>query len=187
MIRLCALTVFTATSLLCGQERKPPPPETPEIPRPALVLPPVPQRSMSGDAELVPEIKARIEAFFMMLRDQRVSDGYKKLFEGAALAQERPELIKELAVTTTTVLEKCGRLESTEMLRVRGAGRSLREVIYIVNCQKRPMRWKFYAYQGGGRWQILDTNVSLEPAAFFDEPGDTAGTASSREQRADPR
>ena len=102
----------------CGQERKPPTPETPEIPSPPLVLPTVPQRSVSSDAELAPEIKARIEAFFMMLGPP-VSDGYKKLFEGAALAQERPELIKELAVTTTTVLEKCGRLESTEMLRVR--------------------------------------------------------------------
>jgi hypothetical protein len=69
---------------------------------------------------------------------------------------------------TTKVLQKCGKVESASLLRVRSAGKTLKEVVYIVNCQKRPLRWKLYAYYGEGRWQIIDTNVDLELGSFFE-------------------
>jgi hypothetical protein len=42
-------------------------------------------------------------------------------------------------------------------------------VTCIVNCAKRPMRWKIFIYFGEGRWQVLDAEVDLELHAFFED------------------
>jgi hypothetical protein len=61
-------------------------------------------------------------------------------------------------------------------LRVRSAGNTLKEVVYIANCQKRPIRWRIFAYHGEGRWQVLDTDVDLELGSFF-EPDNSSASA----------
>jgi hypothetical protein len=120
-----------------------------------------------GNGELDAGVKIRIDSFFKLLKEGKADEAYAKLFEGSTLAAEQPELLPNLVKNTNKVLEKCGRLESASLLRVRSAGKSLREVIYIANCQKRPIRWQLYAYYGAGRWQILDTDVDLELDSFF--------------------
>ena len=122
----------------------------------------------SASADLDAAVKARVDAFFGHLQKGTVQSGYERLFEGASLAKDQPELLTDLVDNTTKVLGKCGKVESFSMLRVRSAGRTLKEIIYIVNCQKRPLRWKLYAYYGEGRWQIVDTNVDLELGSFFE-------------------
>ena len=125
--------------------------------------------------ELDPAVKSRVDAFFSLLQKGKVQDGYERLFEGASLAKDQPELLTDLVGTTTKVLGKCGKVESSSLLRIRSAGRSLKELIYIVNCQKRPLRWKLYAYYGEGRWQIIDTNVDLELSSFFETEKSSRG------------
>jgi hypothetical protein len=66
------------------------------------------------------------------------------------------------------VLEKWGKVESASVLRVRSAGPTLKEIVCILNCRKRPIRWKLYAYFGEGRWQIIDTEPNLDLASFFE-------------------
>jgi hypothetical protein len=122
----------------------------------------------ASPAELDAGVKMRIDVFFKFLKDGKVDEAYAKLFEGSTLAKEQPELLPTLVKNTTLVIEKCGKVESASLLRVRSAGRTLKEVIYIANCQKRPIRWQIYAYHGEGRWQILDTDVNLELDSFFE-------------------
>jgi len=122
----------------------------------------------SASSDLDAAVKARIDAFFTHLQKGNVEDGYGRLFEGASMAKDQPELLTDLVDNTTKVLQKCGKVESASLLRVRSAGKTLKEVVYIVNCQKRPLRWKLYAYYGEGRWQIIDTNVDLELGSFFE-------------------
>jgi hypothetical protein len=125
-------------------------------------------------AELDAGVKMRIDVFFKFLKDGKVDEAYAKLFEGSTLAKEQPELLPTLVKNTTLIIEKCGKVESASLLRVRSAGRTLKEVIYIANCQKRPIRWQIYAYYGEGRWQILDTDVNLELDSFFEPEGKPA-------------
>ena len=87
----------------------------------------------------------------------------------APLAAEQPVLLETLTKNTLLLIEKCGNVESSAILKVRGAGRTLKEVTCILNCQKRPMRWTVYVYFGEGRWQVLDAEVDLELHSFFEE------------------
>ena len=118
---------------------------------------------------LEPEIRSKIDAFFAVLKQRKVPDAYRRLLEGSTLAEENPELVKKLEESTVRVLDLTGRIDGTEILRIRAAGKSIREVTYVLNGEKRPLRWKFYFYLSEGHWQVLDTNVATEAAGFFDD------------------
>ena len=119
---------------------------------------------------LEPDIKNKIEAFFSVLKQRKVPEAYTKLLEGSVLAEENPELVTKLVESTTRVLELTGRIDNTEILKIRAAGKTIREVTYLLNGEKRPLRWRFYFYLADGRWQVLDTNVATEASGFFDDP-----------------
>lgn len=135
------------------------PPKTP--PKPAV---PAPQATGELDAA----VRARIEAFFNHLATGKVEEGYARLFEGSTMAQEQPALLPTMIKNTTQALEKCGAAENGSVLRVRSAGRTLKEVTCILNCKKRPIRWTLYVYHGEGRWQVLDADADMELFSFFE-------------------
>jgi hypothetical protein len=118
---------------------------------------------------LEPEIRSRIDSFFTVLKQRKVADAYHRLLDGSTLAAENPELVTKLEDSTTRVLQLTGRIDGTEILRIRTAGKTIREVTCLLNGEKRPLRWKFYFYLADGRWQVLDTNVATEAAGFFDD------------------
>jgi flavin reductase (DIM6/NTAB) family NADH-FMN oxidoreductase RutF len=113
------------------------------------------------------QLEARIESFFSLLREERTSAAYQKLFEGSFVGEEDKELLQQLTDVTDDILEACGKLDSTELLSVNSAGRTVREIVYAVNFRKRPVRWRLYAYLSEGRWQIIDTSVNPDITAFF--------------------
>lgn len=138
--------------------------------KPAAESPaPARPRAAAASASLEPEIRTRIDKFFATLKDQRVEVAYNQLFEGSVLPAEHPEMVKKLVDSTSRVLDLTGRIDSADPLKARSAGPTLREVTYVLNGEKRPLRWKFYFYFGDGRWQVLDTNVATDAAGFFDE------------------
>ncbi len=148
----------------------------PEKPKKTSEPPPTPQSAgpttvtTSGDAgtaELDPVLRARIDSCFSFMKEGRVTEAYQKLFEGSSMARDQPELMDELATQTVRVLQKCGKVESANIIRIRAAGGTLREVVCMVNCQKRPLRYIVYTYFGEGRWQIIDTKVDPELESFF--------------------
>ena len=118
---------------------------------------------------LEPEIRSKVDAFFTILKQRKVAEAYRRLLEGSTLAVENPELVTKLVDSTTRVLDLTGRLEGTEILRIRTAGKTIREVTYLLNSEKRPLRWRFYFYLAESRWQVLDTNVATEASGFFDD------------------
>lgn len=130
---------------------------------------PAPAKSRTVTASLEPEIRTRIDLFFATLKDHKVETAYNRLFEGSVLPGENPDMVKKLVGSTTRVLDLTGRIDSADPLKARSAGPTLREVTYVLNGEKRPLRWKFYFYFSDGRWQVLDTNVATDAAGFFDE------------------
>lgn len=118
---------------------------------------------------LEPEIRGKIDGFFTILKQRKVEEAYRRLLDGSVLAADNPELVKKLEESTAQVLDLTGRIDGTEILRIRTAGKTLREVTYLLNGEKRPLRWKFYFYLAAGRWQVLDTNVATEASGFFDD------------------
>ena len=165
-MKAAAILLVALAAPLAAQTKPQPKPAPVPIPKPDAV----PARS-SATTELDPALKARIESFFVLLREERTSAAYQKLFEGSFVAEEDKELLQTLTDVTDDVMEGCGKLESTELLTVNAAGRAIREIVYAVNFRKRPVRWRLYAYLSDGRWQIIDTSVNPDVTSFFH--GDT--------------
>lgn len=159
----CVIPLLLTAGLATAQPasgRKP----SAESPAPAK-----PRAAAASSASLEPEIRARIDKFFVTLKDHKVETAYHQLFEGSVLPAENPEMVKKLVDSTSRVLDLTGRIDSADPLKARSAGPTLREVTYVLNGEKRPLRWKFYFYFGDGRWQVLDTNVATDAAGFFEE------------------
>jgi hypothetical protein len=139
------------------------PPKTPAKPAAA------PAPAASSTEGLDAAVRARIEAFFKNLQEHRVKEGFSRLYEGSNLAADQPVILETHVKNTQLLIEKCGKVESSAILRVRNAGRTLKEVTCILNCQRRPVRWTIYVYFGEGRWQVLDAEVDLELHSFFED------------------
>lgn len=153
--------------LLAGVAPAQKPGATPSAsPRPAASPAPAPRDALT----LEPEIRRRVDAFFATLKQRKVEDAYRSLLEGSVLAADNPELVAKLIDSTTRVLALTGRIDRAEILRVRPAGKSLREITCLLSGEKRPLRWRFYFYLSDARWQVLDTNVATEAAGFFEDP-----------------
>lgn len=146
-------------------------PPTPPAPSASPVSPAAPAAPAPLDPlTLEPEIRSRIDAFFTTLKQRKVEDAYRRLLEGSVLAADNPALVAKLIESTNRVLTLTGRIDRAEILRVRPAGKSLREVTCLLSGEKRPLRWRFYFYLSDARWQVLDTNVATEAAGFFEDP-----------------
>ncbi len=142
------------------------------VPKPAAPKPAVSVPQAAG--ELDAAVRARIEAFFKILAAGKIEDAYGRLLEGSSLVSEQPEVLAAYIKNTTLLLRKCGEAENGAVLRVRSAGRSLKEVTCILNCKMQPIRWKLYVYFGDSRWQVLDAEAETELSSFF-EPDKTGG------------
>lgn len=132
--------------------------------------PPLARPRTQGISQVPAEARQRADAFFALLRMNRVEEAYQKLFEGSAVADENPDTVSTLVDSTKRLLSSTGDIGTTEFLRVRSAGRTLLEVTWILNGRKRPVRWRIYFYQNGDGWQVLDTDVSTAASGFFDGP-----------------
>lgn len=158
MFTRSAALIFLSAAVASAQELP--------IPKP-VAEPRVPVRLDALTLE--PEIRSRVDAFFTILKQRKVAEAYRRLLDGSTLAVENPELVTKLVDSTTRVLDLTGRLDGTEILRIRAAGKTIREVTYLLNSEKRPLRWRFYFYLADGRWQVLDTNVVTEASGFFED------------------
>lgn len=142
-----------------------PSPRKPETPAPAA---PAPEKTAETGVALDASVKTKIDGFFNLVKARRVADGFKTLFEGCTMADEQPKKAETLTRNTAMLVETCGEMESASIVRVRGVGATLREVVCIMNCRKRPMRWTFFVYKAEGRWQVIDAEVDLELHRFFE-------------------
>lgn len=136
------------------------------VPKPAPADSRVPVRL--DPLTLEAEVRTRVDAFFTVLKQRNVDMAYRRLLDNSVLAKENPDLVTKLVDSTTRVLELTGRVDGAEILKVRAAGRTLREVTCVLIGEKRPIRWKFYFYLADGKWQVLDTNVATEADGFFE-------------------
>jgi hypothetical protein len=162
------MKLFPALLMALAFQAQAAPDKTPAKPPAAPPKPAAPSAAATAPVELDAGLKERIEKFFKTLRDGESRDAYDKLFVGCTLVNERPDLIGDLIKSTDAALEKWGKVESASVIRVRSAGGTVKEISCVVNCRKRPVLWKFYAYLGEGRWQILETSPSVEMEAFFE-------------------
>lgn len=107
------------------------------------------------------ELKEAFDSFFARLTEGKVEAAYKALLEKSRIGKE-PAILEEFVTKTTEMQKLHGKIESVELIHVHPIGKNLREVVYQVSSVNHPSRWRIFAYQGGGRWQVLDIDVSSD-------------------------
>jgi hypothetical protein len=145
-----------------------PPIDTPGTPPPVAApgAPPVAVDPQLSADVLDSKLKKRFDDFFQRLKRGETAFGYAKLLEGSKIADQRDEIDKLIAKTDQAV-RQYGKFEDAELASIVSATRTLKEVIYISRCEFHPLRWKFICYFGGGKWQLLDINVTGELDKMF--------------------
>lgn len=138
-------------------------PATPAATTPGSVTPP-PLDPANGLAPLPvsldAKLKARFDTFFQTLKKNDTRFAYYKLLEGSKFFENNRGDIDQLIAQTDQALKQFGKVEDTDLIEVNPTGKSLRELVFITNCEMHPLRWRFVCYYGGGKWQILDLNVT---------------------------
>ena len=120
-----------------------------------------------SSTNLDPELKQVFESFFAKVKDGRISDAWKKMLEGSRIGED-PEILAEFISKSEKITELHGKVIDWELLRVKSTGKHLREIIYQLSCKDHPTRWRIFAYQTEGRWQILNVEVVSDLTKMFE-------------------
>ena len=165
---LAAAIALFACVVVLGQEPKTPPPDKkPPVVTVDIPLPDSLPAARTAAPALDPELRPPLEAFFARLKEGKVNEAYQKLLENSRIGKE-PAILEEFITKTTSLLKVHGKVEDVELIRVRTIGKNLREITYQLSAADHPSRWRIFAYHGGGKWQILDIDVSSDLTKMVD-------------------
>ncbi len=126
-------------------------PATP-VPAPAVDVP----AQMAGD-------------FFAALQRGQIDDAYATLTKGSKTI-EKPEDLRILKQKTKEAVEVFGAIIGYELVDTTRIGAKLMRRTYLSLGEEFPLRWRFYFYEAGGRWRLIDLRVDDRLAGMFDEP-----------------
>jgi hypothetical protein len=123
-----------------------------------------PVTGMIGEVES--KLMRRFEEFFRNVKRGESAFAYARLLEGSKLAQKR-DTVADLTADTDQTLRHVGRLADSELVSVTSASRTLKELVFIANCEHQPVRWRFVCYSTGGRWHVLKVDLSDDIERMF--------------------
>jgi hypothetical protein len=136
----------------------------PAVPRPLGVSAEPTIIGLTSDVES--KLMRRFEEFFRNVKRGESAFAYARLLEGSRLAQER-DVIARITANTDQTLRQVGRLADSELVSVTAASRTLKELVFIGNCEHQPVRWRFVCYSTGGRWHVLKVELSDDVDRMF--------------------
>ena len=95
--------------------------------------------------------------------------------KGSRIA-ERPEELKTLKTKTREAIDVFGPLLNYELVETRNVGTHLLRRTYLSLNKEFPLRWRFYFYQSGELWRLIDLRVDDKLTGIFDESEEGKGS-----------
>jgi len=178
---LCLLLL--AATVAFGQEKK-----TPRIDRgSSAVATPVPAKPMvaaaaaaaptvtiAASSPINDDVPTQMAAdFFASLKKGQIDDAYATLTKGSKTI-EKPEDLRILKQKTKEAIEVFGAIIGYELVDTNRIGTHLMRRTYLSLGDEFPLRWRFYFYEAGGRWRLIDLRVDDRLTGMFDEPKDAS-------------
>jgi hypothetical protein len=145
---LGALTLLTAVT---AQAQKP----TPFRP-----VEPVEARRTSGsETGLPPRVDERVQSFFTALVTQTPEQAFFRLFEGTKFSAEK-EIIDAYTKATRREIDASGKIKFFNHLETRKIGERLLLATYIIEHERRVIRWRLMFYSPvGNEWKLINLKV----------------------------
>ena len=115
-----------------------------------------------------PEIRERLEGYFVALEDGKVRTAFEQLLKGSAIGEEQGNL-EALIERTNEVLTRFGEVEDHELMKAKRRGSRLVAYTYLSHGEVFPLQWEIFCYRGSKGWQILDITVNNDLVRIFAE------------------
>lgn len=112
--------------------------------------------------------------FFTLLQKGQIDEAYANLTKGSKIG-ERPEELQTLKSKTTEAIQVFGVILGYELIETKLVGASLMRRTYLSLGKDFPLRWRFYFYQTGGQWRLVDLRVDDRLGGMFDEQEEARG------------
>jgi hypothetical protein len=114
-------------------------------------------------------VRKQIDDFFSGLEQHQVDTAYDALVKGTKIA-ERTEDVATLKSKTQQAIELFGDLQGHEFVGAKSVGSHLLNATYMSLGKLFPLRWRFYYYNSGDGWKLVDIRVDDRLADMFGEP-----------------
>jgi len=122
--------------------------------------------------------KAQVDEFFRQLVEGRVDAAYDQLLKGTKIA-EMPKDVLTLKAKTREAIKVFGQINDYEPVDVKEVGLHLKRFTTLSLGKQFPIRWRFYFYETGNVWKLIDIRIDDRLADLFGEPA-PAATGSSK-------
>jgi len=180
------LSLLAATAVL-AQDKPKATPAKPVDPKPAEAKPVEPKPTDPKPAENMPSVTTKqdflaslpgdipgkvVSEFFELLKKGQIEDAYAGLTKGSKII-EKPEDIRLLKQKTKEAIEVFGTIIGYELFETKPVGTRLMRRTYLSLGSEYPLRWRFYFYNAGGRWRLIDMRVDDKLTGMFDEPAES--------------
>ena len=143
-------------------------------PAPFRPIEPVQARTntTAEEGRLPAKIQDRLNLFFTTLIAQTPDQAFFKLFDGTKFADEK-KVIDSFGNATRGSIEAYGKVKYYDLFEVRKVGDRLMLVSYVVEHEKKPVRWRFLFYSPiGNEWTL--SNLKADDLRNFFPPTPSA-------------
>ncbi|MEA3189363.1 MAG: hypothetical protein QOD99_3193 [Chthoniobacter sp.] len=123
-------------------------------------------------AKMAISVRQQIDSFFIAIEKHQIDAAYDQLTKGTKIA-ERAEDIATLKSKTQQATQLFGDLLGHEMVELKNVSGHLLRATYISLGKDYPLRWRFYFYNGGDAWRLIDIRVDDRLADIFGETPST--------------
>jgi hypothetical protein len=122
--------------------------------------------------ELV-EPAQQVDGFFARLIEGRVDTAYDQLLLGTKIA-DLPKETAMLKAKTREAIRVFGGINSYETVDSKDVGKHLKRLTCLSIGKQFPIRWRFYFYNAGSAWKLIDIRIDDRLMDMFEEPAPAA-------------
>jgi len=110
-----------------------------------------------------------VQNFFTQLQAGQVDTAYDQLLKGTKIA-DSPSDVTMLKNKTREAIKAFGAIGGYDFVKVERVGRHLQCATCLSLGKDFPLRWRFYFYEAGEIWRLIDIRISDRLVDMFDEP-----------------
>lgn len=123
--------------------------------------------------------RTQVDGFFARLTEGRVDVAYDQLIKGTKI-DEMPKDVAMLKTKTREALRVFGGINGYETVDSKEVGRHLKRLTCLSLGKKFPIRWRFYFYEAGGVWKLIDIRIDDRLVDLFEESAPAAAPGSAK-------
>lgn len=109
-----------------------------------------------------------LDTFFTLLSKGNIDPAYEALVQGTVIAGKKTD-VDTLKQKTAQAIDLFGTIQGYEPVQVQRVGTRLLLFTCLSLGERFPLRWRFYFYQSGDQWRLIDIRVDDRLTDLFGE------------------